>query len=110
MTTNAGTILVVDDDSTNRILLAANLEEQGYTVEQAEDGLQALERLRTRSFDVVLLDLLMPKMDGFQVLERLKESPSHRELPVIVISSLDDLSSTVRCIEMGAEGYLPKPF
>lgn len=110
MTTNAGTILVVDDDSTNRILLAANLEEQGYTVEQAEDGLQALERLRTRSFDVVLLDLLMPKMDGFQVLQQMKADRTLRNIPVIVISAVDEMESVVRSIEMGAADHLPKLF
>ncbi len=72
MTSNAGTMLVVDDDFMNRTLLAASLEEKGYTVELAEDGQQALEMLRTKSFDVVLLDLLMPKVNGFQVLEQMK--------------------------------------
>ncbi len=110
MTTNSGTILVVDDDFTNRSLLATNLEEQGYTVEQAEDGLQALERLRSRPFDVVLLDLLMPKMDGFQVLEQVKADGTLRNIPVIVISAVDEMESVVRSIAMGATDHLPKPF
>lgn len=110
MPTNAGTILVVDDDSTNRTLLSTNLEEEGYSVEMAEDGLQALEILRARPFDVVLLDLLMPKMDGFQVLERMKADSALRHIPVIVISAVDEMESVLRCIEMGATDHLPKPF
>lgn len=110
MTTNAATILVVDDDSTNRTLLATSLEEQGYTVEMAEDGLQALEILHARPFDVVLLDLLMPGMDGFQVLERMKADNTLRRIPVIVISAVEEMESVVRCIEMGAADHLPKPF
>jgi len=107
---HTGTILVVDDDSTNRILLSTNLEEEGHSVEVAEDGLQALEILRARPFDVVLLDLLMPKMDGFQVLERMKADSTLRNIPVIVISAVDEMESVVQSIEMGATDHLPKPF
>jgi len=103
-------MLVVDDDSLNRTLLATSIEEAGYTVELAEDGLQAMERLCARSFDVVLLDLLMPKMDGFEVLERMKADSTLQHIPVIVISAEDDMQSVVRCIEMGATDHLPKPF
>jgi class 3 adenylate cyclase len=103
-------ILVVDDDFTNRSLLATNLEEEGFTVEQAEDGLQALERLRTRPFDVVLLDLLMPEMDGFEVLKRMKAESKLQHIPVIVVSAEDDMESIVRCIEMGATDHQVKPF
>jgi DNA-binding NtrC family response regulator len=110
MPTNVGTILVVDDDSTNRTLLSTSLEEKGHSVEMVEDGLQALERLRTRPFDVVLLDLLMPKMDGFQVLEKMKADNTLRHVPVIVISAVDEMESVIRCIEMGATDHLPKPF
>ena len=110
MPTDAGTILVVDDDSTNRTLRSTNLEEEGHSVEMAEDGLQALEILRARPFDVVLLDLLMPKMDGFQVLEKMKADSTLRHIPVIVISALDEMESVIRCIEMGATDHLPKPF
>ena len=110
MATQTGTILVVDDDFTNRTLLATSLEDQDYTVELAEDGLQALERLRAQSFDAVLLDLLMPGMDGFEVLTWIKANERLQHLPVIIISVVEDIQSVVRCIEMGATDYLPKPF
>ncbi len=110
MTINLGTILVVDDDSMNRILLSTSLKEEGYVVETAEDGQQALEILHNKSFDVVLLDLLMPKMNGFQVLEQMKVDSKLEHIPVIVISSEDDMESVIKCIEMGAVDHLPKPF
>ena len=110
MTTNTGKILVVDDDFINRTLLATNLQEQGYTVETAENGIQALEALHENKFDVVLLDILMPEMDGYQTLAEVKKIESLKHLPVIVISVLDDMDSVVRCIEMGATDYLSKPF
>ncbi len=105
-----GTILVVDDDMLNRVVLSTNLAEQGYTVEMAENGRQALEMIGAQAFDVVLLDLVMPEMDGFQVLEQMKQDPVQREIPVIVISAVDEMDSIIRCIEMGATDYLPKPF
>ena len=105
-----GHILVVDDNRMNRIKLSRSLEHQGYTVGLAEDGQQALDLLKARWFDVVLLDIIMPGMDGYQVLETMKGDPELRDLPVIVISAVDDEDSAVRCIEMGAEDYLPKPF
>jgi signal transduction histidine kinase len=107
---NKGHILVVDDEALNRTLLLANLQEAGYTVKTAQDGEQALEFLYAQSFDAVLLDLIMPRMDGFQVLATMKEDPVLRRIPVIVISSMDDMASMVRCIEMGATDYLAKPF
>ena len=110
MTENAGLVLVVDDDSLNRMLLTTNLQQQGYTVASARDGKQALELLHAQPFDVVLLDLLMPEMDGYQVLGWMKQDPVLRHLPVIVISALDEMESVIRCIEMGATDYLPKPF
>ena len=108
--TQTGTILVVDDDMLNRIVLSTNLGEQGYIVATAEDGRQALEMLGGQPFDVVLLDLVMPEMDGYQVLEQMKRDNVQREIPVIVISALDEMDSIIRCIEMGATDYLPKPF
>ena len=108
--TYAGKMLVVDDNASSRTLLAASLEEQGYTVEMAENGRQALEMLHVQSFDVVLLDLLMPEMDGFQVLERMKADSALQHIPVIIISASDEIESVVRCIEMGAADHLPKPF
>ena len=110
MDTPRGTILVVDDDFLNRTLLATNLEEQGFSVETAEAGRQALDLLRAGQFDVVLLDILMPEMDGYQVLDEIKQAEALKHLPVIVISAVDEMDSVVRCIEMGATDYLPKPF
>ena len=110
MLTPIGTILVVDDDFTNSTLLATNLKEAGYQVEQAEDGQQALELLRANSCDVVLLDLLMPGMNGFEVLNHMKADKSLRHIPIIVISAVEEMKSVARCIEMGATDYLTKPF
>jgi signal transduction histidine kinase len=103
-------ILVVDDERLNRVLLSTNLRESGYTVETAEDGEQALQMLRAGPFDAVLLDLIMPKMDGFQVLAEMKQDATLRRIPVMVISSMEEMESIVRCIEMGATDYLAKPF
>jgi signal transduction histidine kinase len=105
-----GKILVVDDNRVNRLKLSISLEQQGHQVGLAEDGQQALEMLKLEAFDVVLLDIVMPGMDGFQVLEKVKADPELRDIPVIVISALDEMDSAVRCIEIGAEDYLPKPF
>ena len=105
-----GRILVVDDEELNRILLSTNLQESGYTVETAEDGEQALRMLHDQPFDAVLLDLIMPRMDGYQVLAEMKQDALLRRMPVMVISSSDEMESIVRCIEMGATDYLPKPF
>jgi signal transduction histidine kinase len=110
MNTGKGSILVVDDEMVNRVLLSTNLQEAGYTVETAEDGEQALEMLDAQPFDVVLLDLIMPRMDGYQVLAQMKSVEALRRIPVIVISSSDEIDSIVQCIEMGATDYLTKPF
>jgi signal transduction histidine kinase len=105
-----GHILVVDDNRMNRVKLAISLEQQGHTVESAEDGETALVMLAERRYDAVLLDIVMPGLDGFQVLERIKGDAALRDIPVIVISAVDEIDSAVRCIESGAEDYLPKPF
>jgi two-component system cell cycle response regulator len=105
-----GRILIVDDYVINRMQLKRSCEQQGHTVTLAENGRQALEMLNAGDFDLVLLDILMPEMDGFEVLTRLKSDPARRDLPVIVISALDEMDSVVRCIGMGAEDFLPKPF
>jgi two-component system, cell cycle response regulator len=107
---SAGHLLVVDDERFNRLVLSRALIQQGYTVETAENGFQALSVLRCKAFDVVLLDVLMPELDGIETLERIKAEPGLSHIPVIVISALDDLDSVVRCIELGAVDYLPKPF
>lgn len=105
-----GQILVVDDNGMNRIKLSRMLEREGHDVVAAENGRAALTLLGERPFDVVLLDLLMPEMDGFAVLQRIKANAEWRDIVVIVISALDEMESIVRCIQMGAEDYLPKPF
>lgn len=103
-------VLVVDDNENNRMLLSDQLEWQGYGVATAENGRRAIEMLQERPYDLVLLDIMMPEMNGYQVLEYLKNDPNLRYIPVIMISAVDDINSVVRCIEQGAEDYLPKPF
>jgi class 3 adenylate cyclase len=105
-----GRILVVDDNATNRDLLARQLARSGHDVQGAEGGREALARLDHDGFDLILLDLMMPGMSGFEVLLHLKAKPATRDIPVIMISALDDLDSIVRCIEAGAIDYLPKPY
>jgi class 3 adenylate cyclase len=108
----AGTcrILVVDDHESNRDLLSRRLVREAHVVVTAESGERALRLVEEEPFDLILLDILMPGMSGYEVLERLKGDPRHRDLPVIMISALDEIDSVVRCIEAGAEDYLPKPF
>ena len=106
----ASRILVVDDNASNRDLLSRRLQREGYRVTSAEGGASALAMIAAEGFDLVLLDLMMPGMSGFEVLSRLKADGGTRHIPVIMISALDELDSTVRCIEAGAEDYLPKPF
>jgi serine phosphatase RsbU (regulator of sigma subunit) len=105
-----GKLLVVDDNAPNRDLLARHLERQGHAVVLAESGRQALERIRQEKFDLVLLDMLMPELNGYEVLQRLKGDARLHDIPVIMISALDEIESVARCIEAGAEDYLPKPF
>ncbi len=103
-------LLVVDDNSVNRELLSRRLELQGYIALRAENGRVALEELRKGSIDLVLLDIMMPEIDGYQVLKTMKAEEILRDIPVMMISALGDLDSIVRCIEVGAEDYLSKPF
>ena len=113
MGSNRGHILVVDDSKINRMMLARAVEKQGHQVTTAQDGRQALALLSSAQaghFDVILLDVLMPEMDGYQVLEQVKSNSALRHIPVIMISALDEMDSAIRCIEMGATDYLPKPF
>jgi class 3 adenylate cyclase len=105
-----GAILVVDDNEANRDLLCRRLARDGHAVTPAEDGRRALELLQTRHFDLVLLDIIMPGLNGLQVLERLKADARLRHVPVIMISSFDEIEGVVHCIERGAEDYLTKPF
>ncbi len=104
-------ILVVDDNEDNRYLLARRLRRLGYeTVLTAEDGVEAITMLSERPVDLMLLDVMMPRMNGHQVLEQLKANPASREIRVIMISAVDELESVVRGIELGADDYLLKPF
>lgn len=108
--TRSGRILVVDDDAGNRDILARCLEHEGYTVRSAVHGEDALARLATEPVDLILLDVMMPGMSGYEVLIHIKADSTQRDIPVIMISALDEIESVVRCIERGAEDYLPKPF
>ncbi len=110
MANNRGNILAVDDEIVNLTLLASKLRRDGYQVTKAENGRQALEILREESFDLVLLDILMPEVDGYQVLEIMKNDEALRHIPVIVISALDKMEDVIRCIEIGALDHLTKPF
>ena len=94
----------------NRIMLSRYITKLGYQATLAENGRQALDKLQGEPFDLVLLDVQMPEMDGYQVLEHLKADPRLRDIPVIMISAVEELESVVRCIELGAQDYLPKPF
>ena len=102
-------LLVVDDDEANRDMLSRRLERLGYRGALAEDGRAALSKIAAESFDLILLDIVMPEMDGYEVLLRLKADETQRHVPAIVLSASDELDTAVRCIELGAEDYLPKP-
>ena len=102
-------LLVVDDNEMNRDLLRRRLSRQGFRVTLAVDGRQALEMMKAEEFSLVLLDIMMPEMNGYQVLELLKADSALRHIPVIMTSALDELDGIERCIEMGAEDYVTKP-
>ena len=103
-------ILVVDDNEVNRDVLSRRLQRQGHSVVLAENGLEAMKAVRSRPFDLVLLDIMMPELDGYAVLQQIKADPALSHLPVIMISAVDDIESVSRCIVMGADDYLSKPF
>ncbi len=103
-------VLVVDDNEVNRDLLARRVQRQGHKVVGASNGFEALEMMRSQPFDLVLLDIMMPQMNGYQLLETLKADKKLRHIPVIMVSAVEDIESIVRCIELGAEDYLSKPF
>ena len=102
-------LLIVDDNKVNRLLLSRHIDLLGHRFELAENGRIALEKLRSEPFDLLLLDIEMPELDGFAVLEQLKADRALRDIPVIVTSSLEGMDNIVRCIDLGAEDYLPKP-
>jgi len=104
-----GHLLVVDDNKVNRILLSRGLEHYGHKIETAENGKQALDMLKRNSYDLVLLDIEMPEMNGYQVLEACLQDNDLSNIPIIMTSSLDEIDSVVKCVELGAEDYLNKP-
>jgi DNA-binding NtrC family response regulator len=106
----SGSILVVDDNEINRDLLASQLRRQGHRVALASNGRQALEVIAEENIDMMLLDIMMPEMNGYEVLEHLRSNPGMQSIPIIVISALDMIASVVRCIQLGAQDYLLKPF
>lgn len=111
MTNSNAALLVVDDNEDNRYTLTRRLNREGYqNLTTATNGREALERMAAQPFDLVLLDVMMPDMNGYEVLEHVKASESLRDVPIIMISALDETDSVIRCIELGAEDYLNKPF
>ncbi len=109
MTDTLGHILTVDDNRMNRLKLVRMLEKEGYGVSQAEGGRKALTMLRSNVFDLVLLDILMPDVDGFQVLRDMKQDAALRDIPVIVVTAVEEMNSVNECLELGAVDYLAKP-
>ena len=109
MTDTLGHILAVDDNRMNRLKLVRMLEKEGYGVRQAEGGRKALTMLRSNVFDLVLLDILMPDVDGFQVLREMKQDAALREIPVIVVTAVEEMNSVNECLELGAVDYVAKP-
>lgn len=103
-------ILVVDDSEINREILQQRLTNYGYQVEMAVDGLDGLEKLKQESFDLILLDIMMPGLDGYEILERVKSDAKLKEIPVVMISAIDDRGASKRCMKMGASDYISKPF
>ncbi len=110
LATQSGSLLVVDDQESNRNFLSRRFKKQGFDVQEAENGALALEMIRSQDFDLILLDIMMPGIDGYQILAKLKNDEKLRHIPVIMISGLDEIDGVVRCIKMGAEDYLQKPF
>lgn len=109
-TSRGGLLLVVDDNEMNRDMLSRRLLRQGHQIEMATNGREALDMITAHKFDLVLLDIMMPEMNGYEVLEHIKTDPLLRHIPVIMITAVDEIESVVRCIELGADDYLPKPF
>src|SRR5215208_6199734 len=111
MTSVAPSLLVVDDNEDNRFTLTQRLKREGYdNVVCAVNGREALDLMTSRSFDLVLLDITMPELDGFEVLERVKSDTTLRDTPVVMISAIDEIESVARCIRLGADDYLSKHF
>lgn len=102
-------ILVVDDSETNLVLLTAVLEDGGWEVQTAESAASAMEKLNSSPFDLILLDLLMPGIDGFGMIDKLKSDERYRNIPVIVISAVNNPDTKEKCLQKGAVDYMPKP-
>ncbi len=102
-------LLVVDDNKVNRMVLSRSLEQQGHQVETAENGQEGLEKFRSGTFDLMLLDIEMPIMNGFEVLEACLNDLDLRQIPIIMTSAMEELDAVVKCVELGAEDYLTKP-
>ncbi len=109
MTKDQGHVLLVDDDRQTRLKLARDLEGGGFAVSQADGGRAALDMLRSEKFDLVLLDILMPEVDGYAVLAEMKADEAMRDIPVVVISAVEDPENVEKCMRMGAKDYLTKP-
>lgn len=107
--TEPARLLVVDDNMINRMVLSRNLEQDGHIVETAENGKEGLEKFRTGAFDLMLLDIEMPVMNGFEVLEACLNDFDLRQIPIIMTSAMEELDAVVKCVELGAEDYLTKP-
>ena len=110
MAGQAYSILVVDDNEMNRDLLTRRLERQGYRVTVAVDGQQALDVLSREEFNLVLLDIMLPVINGYQVLEQMKADQKSSHIPVIITTALDEADGKAKCLELGADDYLTKPF
>ena len=110
MTSQQYSLLVVDDNEMNRDMLRRRLQRQGYRVTMAVDGRQALEIIRAETFDLVLLDIMLPVMNGYEVLEELRADQALSQIPVIITTALDESDGKAKCLELGAEDYLTKPF
>jgi len=110
MTGDNFSLLIVDDNAMNRDMLARRLARDGYTITTASDGGEALKYVNEQDFDLVLLDILMPDIDGYKVLEQMKADERTRDIPVVMLTAVHEMDSVVRCFEMGVEDYLTKPF
>jgi DNA-binding response OmpR family regulator len=106
----SGRILIIDDNAMNRDMLSRRLEREGYEILCAANGREGLDAVGNSDIDLILLDILMPEMDGYQVLRELKGDPATARLPVIMLTAVNDVDSVKRCIDMGADDYLIKPF
>lgn len=109
METAPGTVLVVDDVEANRDLLSRRLQRQGHSVAVAENGQRALEMIRAQPFDLVLLDIMMPEMDGYETIRAIRELEPFRSLPIIALTAKAMKGDRQKCLEAGASDYLAKP-